>query len=161
MSINKKSQHTIYHIPYTKNGFTLIELLVVISIIAILVGISLFGLSGAREAARDARRKSDLESIRSGIELYKADCNEYPAAISAGADLVGDNSPASCAAANKYISGVPTDPTAGKIYRYIRQTTSTYILCALLENAPSPAMPGVGACGSCTAGACNYIVTNP
>ena len=61
-----------------KKGFTLIELLVVISIIGILIAVSIFGLSGARESARDARRKSDLELIRSGLELYRADCNAYP-----------------------------------------------------------------------------------
>ncbi len=144
-----------------RSGFTLIELLVVISIIAILVGVSIFGLAGARTSSRDARRKSDLESIRAGVELYKADCNDYPASITLGGTLVGDNTPVSCDSDNVYIASVPTDPNSDRIYRYIRQTATTYILCALLENAPSPAMPGVGACGSCTAAACNYIVTNP
>lgn len=144
-------------------GFTLIELLVVISIIAILVGVSIFGLGGARESARDARRKSDLELIRSGLELYKADCNRYPVSLPAtGANLVGSTPPTSCAATNTYITGFPGDPTAGKTYRYVNNAaTNSYILCAMLENPPSPAMAGVGACGSCTAGACNYIVTSP
>ena len=70
-------------------AFTLIELLVVISIIGILIAISIFGLSGARESARDARRKSDLELIRSGLELYKADCNTYPGSITFGNSLIG------------------------------------------------------------------------
>lgn len=146
----------------TQKAFTLIELLVVISIIAVLAGISIFGLGGARESARDARRKSDLELVRSGLELYKADCNNYPASIVMDgiANLVGDGTPASCAAGNRYISGIPDDPVVGRDYRYI-STGTTYTLCAYLENAPSPAMPGVSACGSCTAGACNYIVTNP
>ncbi len=148
-------------------GFTLIELLVVISIIAVLVGISIFGLSGAREAARDARRKSDLESIRSGLELYKADCNNYPpsAGITFGTGtLIGDNTPSSCAAANTYISLIPNDPiSASRNYKYVSTGTTTYSLCAILENAPNPAMPSAPAtCGSCgSAGNCNYIVTNP
>ncbi|MCK4588676.1 prepilin-type N-terminal cleavage/methylation domain-containing protein, partial [Candidatus Woesebacteria bacterium] len=61
-----------------KKGFTLIELLVVISIIGILLALSIFGLQGARKSARDSKRKADIELIRSGIEIYKADCNVYP-----------------------------------------------------------------------------------
>ena len=91
-----------------KTGFTLIELLVVISIIGILMAISLFGLQGARESSRDARRKSDLEMIRSGLEIYKSDCDIYPATL--GTSLVGSGSPTSCSIANTYISSVPLDP---------------------------------------------------
>lgn len=149
-----------------KSGFTLIELLVVISIIAILIGVSIFGLSGARESTRDARRKSDLELIRSGLELYKADCNNYPATagITFGGSLVGDNTPVSCAATNTYISQIPTDPVSStRSYKYVSAGTTTYSLCAILENAPNPAMPSAPAtCGSCgSTGNCNYIITNP
>ena len=102
--MNKKTQYTTYNIQYTQNGFTLIELLVVISIIGILVGVSIFGLSGARESARDARRKSDLELIKSGLELYRADCNRYPASLpAAGSNLVGSTPPTACMATNIYI----------------------------------------------------------
>ncbi len=58
-------------------GFTLIEMLVVIAIIGIVVSLSLFGLNGARESSRDAKRKSDLELIRAAIETYRSDCNNY------------------------------------------------------------------------------------
>ena len=81
----------------TLGGFSLIELLVVISIIGILVGLSAFGLQGARQASRDARRVSDIEQIRSGLELYKADCGVYPENAdfpAAGGDLIGDGSEA-------------------------------------------------------------------
>lgn len=115
-------------------GFTLIELLVVISIIGILMAISLFGMQGARESSRDARRKSDLEMIRSGLEIYKSDCNIYPASL--GSSLVGSGSPTSCAVANTYISSVPKDPLdPARVYTYTRLTTSTYTLCASLEQS--------------------------
>src|SRR5689334_22004949 len=92
---------------HKNSGFTLIELLVVISIIAILVGLSIFGLQGARESSRDAKRKADLEQIRSGIEIYRADCNTYPvgsgnASSVLGSALMGDDSSTSCASTNTY-----------------------------------------------------------
>lgn len=144
-----------------KKGFTLIELLVVISIIGILVAVSIFGLSGARESARDARRKADLELIKGGLEMYKADCNTYPAtaSLTMGGTLVGSGTPTSCAIANTYISAIPADPiSTARTYKYTSTGTS-YILCAALENAPSPAMDVTG-CGSCTE-TCNYKVINP
>lgn len=60
-------------------GFTLIELLVVISIIAILavIGIALF--SGAQARARNARRRSDVKTIVSALEVNKdSTASVYP-----------------------------------------------------------------------------------
>jgi general secretion pathway protein G len=138
-------------------GFTLIELLVVISIIGILLGLSIFGLQGARQSSRDAKRKADLELIRSGLEIYKADCNGYPASL--GTSLKGSGATSSCALTNTYISQVPLDPISpASDYAFLSDGV-TYILCAALEQAPSPAVDTTG-CGSCTT-ACNYKVANP
>ena len=170
-------------------GFTLIELLVVISIIGILLGLSIFGLQGARVSSRDAKRKTDLELIRSGLEIYKADCNGYPlssptfdpALVSAsldsgGGQLVGDNSPThpSCKPTNIYISSIPEDPTF-PVASYIYWSNGiTYELCSTLEKPAAGA--AVVACGdiiggvtttSCASGAsggtasCYYSVKNP
>lgn len=62
-----------------KTGFTLIELLVVIAIIGILSAIGLTTLHGARERARDAKRKSDFVQIRTALTMFYDDNNEvYP-----------------------------------------------------------------------------------
>src|SRR3989344_604929 len=60
-------------------GFTMIELLVVIVIIAIMASIAIFGVQGARESGRDAKRKADLANIQSALELFRSDCTDYPA----------------------------------------------------------------------------------
>ena len=148
-----------------QKGFTLIELLVVIAIIGILVGLSVFGLNGARQASRDAVRKADLEQIRSGLGIYNADCNKYPLTanfvLTTSRSLVGSTPPTSCAVANTYISATPVDPVSTRRYYYVSAGT-TYSICAALEQAPSPAL-NVTACGAVSncGSSCNYIVSNP
>jgi len=153
---------------YIKKGFTLIELLVVISIIGILIGLSVFGLQGARVTSRDAKRKADLESIRSGIEIYKSDCNHYPIesgdpASVFGTSLMGDG--VVCSNTNKYINEVPTDPTSPTLHYVYSSDGITYEVCAHLEQDPGNGTVTCGVtsdCGDGSAGtACNYKVTNP
>ena len=60
----------------TKKGFTLIELLIVIAIIGILSAIGLVSLNGAREKARDTKRRSDLTQYRDALVMYHDDNND-------------------------------------------------------------------------------------
>jgi len=143
----------------SKKGFTLIELLVVISIIGILVAISFFGFQGARESSRDARRKGDLELIRSGLEIYKSDCNFYPIGSSISSPLTGDGSSINCAVTNTYISSVPLDPgDPSRQYLYSSPDGTTYELCASLEQETgTETCGGSSNCGE----TCNYKVISP
>ena len=142
-------------------GFTLIELLIVMTIIGLLAGLSLFALRGARESARDARRKADLETIRSGLEIYKADCDSYPGSVQFGGTLRGDDS-SGCPTSNVYIQEVPQDVLTGRNYSYLHPPglpgapVTTYTLCTALEDETT----FVSNCGSCGA-TCSYIVRNP
>jgi prepilin-type N-terminal cleavage/methylation domain-containing protein len=139
-------------------GFSLIELLVVISIIGVLLGLSIIGMKGARSAGRDATRKADLELVKSGLEMYKADCTRYPPTPfpAAGSPLVGDNT--LCPNTNTYISKVPADPVSDYAYIYSSNGT-TFELCASLERGGGTVTcGGSSGCGTAT---CNYQVTNP
>lgn len=129
-----------------KKGFTLVELMVVILIIGILIGLSLVASVGVKKSARDGKRKSDLEQIRSALEMYKSDEGEYP---DDDDDLVSD-----------YLSELPSDPS-GYIYYYYRVSTNTYQLCAHLETGTSDDFCGGGNhCGSLPEN-CNYETINP
>lgn len=145
----------IKSIKYRNLGFTMIELLVVISIIGVLIALSVFGLQGARESSRDAKRKSDLELIRSALELYKSDCGTYPTTIPpAGQALVGDGSSSNCVVSNVYATEIPDDPVTTQNYYYAGSTTG-YELCAALENG------GSGTCSGSCGQTCNYKTVNP
>ena len=62
-----------------KSGFTLIELLVVIGIIATLTALALPNYMGARQRARDAKRKGEFHEVKQALRLYYNDFEAYPA----------------------------------------------------------------------------------
>lgn len=140
-------------------GFTLVELLVVISIIGVVVALSLFGLTGARESARDAKRKSDLELIRASIETYRSDCSTYPAALTS--PLIGsDPPPAICSTGNTYLTSAPLDPLSpSQNYLYYSDGV-IYEICSHLESSQATNTVTCGGSSNCGK-TCNYKVTNP
>lgn len=146
----------------TLKGFTLIELLVVISIIGTIIGFAFVAFQETKKSARDTQRKADLEDIRSSLEVYKADCGDYPSSVptpNSGSSIKGDGSPASCLSNNTYMYTVPSDPSVGRSYYYGQPINSlSYELCAALENIPSGTLP---TCGESCGETCNYKVKNP
>jgi len=63
---------------WERKGFTLIELIVIIFIIGVLATIGLYAAAGIQQRARDGKRKTDLGTIKSGLERYYADNRSYP-----------------------------------------------------------------------------------
>ncbi len=130
----------------TKKGFTLVELIIVMSIIAIFGGMTLaISVTGNLQKGRDGRRRTDLEAIRSAMEIYRSDNGKYP--VTGSLNLLESG----------YITKVPTDPKAGYVYAYSSGGTTTYTLCAAMEKMVAGDILGCSSCGV----ACTYKVTNP
>lgn len=97
-------------------GFTLIELLVVMGVISVLAAVtSVLVIGNNISKGRDAKRKSDLEAIRSALEVYKNDYGHYP--ISCGWISHAYASPAQSLSqvdnfVPNYITVLPKDPEA-------------------------------------------------
>jgi len=60
----------------TKSGFTLVEILIVVVILGILAAIVIPQFTEASTEAKESRLLSDLQSMRSQIELYKIQHND-------------------------------------------------------------------------------------
>lgn len=58
-------------------GFTLVELLVVIAIIGLLSTLAVVSLSNIREKGRDAKRLSDMDALKTVLELTNSEKGSY------------------------------------------------------------------------------------
>ncbi|MCL5795073.1 MAG: prepilin-type N-terminal cleavage/methylation domain-containing protein [Patescibacteria group bacterium] len=98
-----------------KRGFTLVELLVVIAIIGILASVVVVNYNSSKAKARDAKRKTDLMTIQSALELYYADNKSYPLNGSSGTQTPVSQIPN----IQTYLQQIPTDPKDNTIeYQY-------------------------------------------
>lgn len=115
----------------SKRGFTLIELMVVITIIAILSIIGITAYTFTQKSARDARRRSDVDSIANALETHYGDTTS-PCSATSSAPY--------CAAVNAaFFTGgvIPSNPGPGGSAYIITvpAAATTYTVCALLENS--------------------------
>ncbi len=61
-----------------KTGFTIIELLTVMSIIVILISLLVPSLNAVRRYSKVVRQKAQFHDIRTGLEMFRNDYDEYP-----------------------------------------------------------------------------------
>ena len=74
-----------------KKGFTLVEILIVVVILGILAAIVIPQFTDASTEAKESRLLSDLQSVRSQIELYKIQHNDIqPGQATGSVSFVAD-----------------------------------------------------------------------
>lgn len=128
-------------------GFTLMELLIAISIVAILMAIGIVSYGTINKQSRDAKRKSDIEQIRSALEMYRTDNGYYPNA--GGGSFVDVSTGLSALVSGGYIAALPADPKpSSMVYEYKATNLSSddnnyygYCLSALLESETPTSPP--------------------
>ena len=148
-------------------GFTLIELLVVIAIISLLSSIIFVGVQGFAGKARDARRISDLNQIRTAMVMYNTAYGNW---IGYGSgcgwegngqgwfNCVGGSYPKSivqCLIDPDFLSTEIIDPTGGRTSRYAymkyhctQSSKDTAYVYAKLEGKPQDTTATDGTCCS-------------
>lgn len=139
------------HRSQKKRGFSLIELLVVATIIIILAAIGMVSFTNAGRNARNGKRKTDMETVRQAIVLYRSDMGSYPTGnYTAVANTLTSNS---------YLSQpVPQDPQTPTLNYNHNTTANGFCLCAQLEGTNM----GNATNTSCNFGTGNfYCVTQP
>lgn len=109
----------------TKLSFTLIEILVSATIIALLATVGLVSYVSFSQQSRDARRKADLEQIRTALEMYRSNVGSYPTLITFGGSLTYDS--------DVYLQKIPQDPKPSSRTYYYSGSSADYTLGAGLE----------------------------
>jgi general secretion pathway protein G len=109
-----------------KRGFTLVEILIVVVILGILAAIVIPQFTGASTEAKESSLVSDLQTIRSQIELYKIQHNDtVPGEIlqSDGSITTATDATfveALCSKTDQY-GNVGTDPTVNRFGPYMQK----------------------------------------
>ncbi len=93
----------------TRKGFTLVEILIVVVILGILAAIVIPQFTNASTEAKVANLKSNLQTVRAQIELYKLRHDDTPPAEATFAsDMTTPDSNGMC-----YLPSVPLNPFTG------------------------------------------------
>ena len=88
----------------TRKAFTLIEILIVVVILGILAAVVIPQFTNAADDANAASVRTQLQTLRSQIELYRAENGADPDLANTGwADMVGGG----------YLPGPPKNPLTG------------------------------------------------
>jgi type II secretion system protein G len=98
-----------------KKAFTLVELILVITILGILAALVMPTFQGNIATAKESAAKSDLMALRTQIELYKLQHNQYPPG---------------------YVNGVGTD-----IATLVLQLTATSTVTGIVSPSTIPTDP--------------------
>ena len=134
-----------------QSGFTLLELLIVIVIIGILALLIIPNITSAPKKARDTKRKTDITTLRKGLEEYFVNNNVYPS--SSGTVGTGGVLAELTVGTAPIVKTLPTDPKNASPYVYVytpANSNSTYTLNACLENDQDNGSNVIAAVAPCT-----------
>ncbi len=143
------------------------EVLVAVAIISLLTVIGVVSYSSINKRSRDAKRTSDLEQMRSALEMFRADNGSYPAVNTSGfatAANLNTGNP-STGLVSTYVPAIPKDPKDPTVIYYFRATDYNattgkyygYCVCGNLESQTG----STSTCSVALAAACNYGLKNP
>ncbi len=112
-------------------GFTLIELMVVITIISILSGIAVYGLTSVRQKAQDTSHLAGIRDYQLALEAFKSVNGKYPATKEELMPV--------------FLNKLPSDSTSGGVssYKYSVNTTDFKSYCvgavgSIFKNTSQP-----------------------
>lgn len=111
-------------------GFTLIELIIVMALMALLAIVGLTNYQTSLQNGRDNRRKLDLKSVSSALQIYYSDNSAYPTQTSYG------SIPGTGVLVPIYLKTMSTDPKFSVIDGYRYKSTASgqcYCLTAKME----------------------------
>jgi prepilin-type N-terminal cleavage/methylation domain-containing protein len=116
---------------FLQAGFTLIELLVTISIIGALSALLVTNFISARGRASDAKKKSELNSLKSALRLFYNDYQNYPA----GSGLI-DPGTGNLLPGDAFVSGASTYMKAlpASYWYYASTPFDSFVLYTKLSN---------------------------
>lgn len=142
-----------------QNGFTLIELLVTSTIIIVLATIGFVSYTQAVKGSRDGKRKADMATVQQALVIYKQQVSpaQYPDYSGNWSGMTGE------LVAKKAISQpTPLDPqnTGQYVYTYSRPTTTSFCVCARMEDPTKGNVPGAACSGFTTSGQ-YFCLANP
>lgn len=93
-------------------------------------------MSSARKSARDARRQTDINQLRTALALYQNDCGQLPEAVNA-VGITGSLGSDDCSL-KEFMSSVPSDPSDETRYAYTTNTSvGDFCIGASLEDESS------------------------
>jgi general secretion pathway protein G len=90
-----------------KKGFTLVEILIVVVILGILAAIVIPQFTNASQEAKLSALKSNLQTVRAQIQLYKIQHNDSPPAV---ATFENDMTVIDANGFGPYLERVPNNP---------------------------------------------------